>query len=338
MRTPEIVITGPDGRNLAERLADLFIGVRISDLAMGEADELQIRFRRQRPYLQPPAADTEFRAAIGWKGGPLSEFGTFRYQRTLYTGEPESGQEMVLVCRAVEMSDGWKGVDSEHFDEENGHRTYGDVLRTLARREGLPAAIDPAIDALELPGGYLLRWRQSAVGLASEIGEDLGAIVKLQAGKLTVRRRGTSQTPSGSSLPPIVIPFDPNRSFQVDIEPRYGVASVAGGWFDASAGRPKEALAQLGRGSARIGLPHLFGSEQLAAAVAGAAAARMEAETAKAIFEMEGDARAVADAPVRPQGFGPDIDNINWIALACYHEAGPEAGWSTIVEAEMGWF
>lgn len=336
-RQPYLEVIGPDGVNLAERFQSEFIGIRITDLAYGEADELLIRFRRQKPYLMPPPVDTEFTARLGWSKEGAVITGTYRYQRTLYQGEPESGQEMALVCRSADFTDALKRVDSEHFDEETGHKTYGDVLRTLAQRAGLDAAIDPELDSLRLPGGYLLRWKQSAIGLAADIGDELGAIVKPQAGKLTVRRSGSFQAPSGSSLPEVRIPFDPNHAFQVDIEPRYGFSEVATGWFDGSKGRTDEMLEHLEGGFARFALPHLGSSQEYAAAASRAAAQKLEAITAAGYFEMMGEPYAVAGASVRPKGFGPDIDAVNWEATAVYHDAGPDRGWITTVETQLAW-
>ncbi|MBK1625203.1 hypothetical protein [Afifella marina] len=336
-RDPHISVTGPDGVNLAERLCDVFVGIRVSDFAGGEVDELHIIFRRQKPYLMPPPPGTVFTARLGWEAERAQMMGEFAYERTLYSGEPESGQEMILVCRAADLTDAWKRVDSEHFDDETGHKTYGDVLRTLASKAGVDVAIDATLDALPLPSGYLLRWKQSAIGLATEIADDLGAIVKLQAGKLTVRRRGSFTSPSGGELPAIAIPFDPNYAFQADIEPRYGFSEVAAGWFDDRAGRAADLVHALSGGFARLALPHLAGSEAFAKASAEAAAQKLEAESATAYFEMAGNAAAVAGAPVKPEGFGPDIDGVNWEAIAVYHDAGPDRGWITTVEAALAW-
>ena len=320
-RIPYIEVAGPDGVNLATRFRDEFVGVRITDLEGGEADELTILFRRRKPYLMPPAPDTEFTAKLGWDPQGALITGTYRYQRTLYSGDPASGQVMGLVCRSADYTDALKRVDSEHFDEETGHKTYGDVLETLAERSGLGVAIDKEIGKIPLAGGYLLRWKQSAIGVAADIADDLGAIIKPQAGKLTVRKKGSFRAASGSMLPDVTIPFDPNYAFQVDLEPRYDYAEVAAGWFDDGKGRPFEALQSLGRGFARLALPHLSGTEAFAKALSAASAQRLQAETATGFFEMAGNAYAVAGAPARPEGFGPDIDSVNWEISAVYHDA-----------------
>lgn len=334
-RPPYLRISGPGEANLVDRLSRDFVGVRITDLEGGESDELTIRIRRRKPYRLPPAPETPFTVHVGWDATSAAMTGTYLFQRIGYTGDPEAGEEMQLVCRAADFTDALKRVDSEHFDEENGHHTYGDVFRTIAARAGLGAAIDPEIAKIPLAGGYLLRWKQSAIGLATDLSDELGAIVKPQAGKLTVRRQGSFQSPSGESLPPIRVVHDPDYGWQADIEPRYGFKEVSGSWFNSGSGRPVDALKSLGRGAGRLALPHLVGSEALATAMSAAAAQRLEAETATAVFEMPGNAAAVAGAPVKPEGYGPDVDGLSWEAEAVYHEVGPDRGWITTVEARL---
>jgi phage protein D len=337
LRTPYIEVTGPDGRNLAERFADEFVGIRVTDVAIGEADEVAIMFRRRKPYLLPPEPKTQFTVKLGWTRDQALMMGSFLYERTEYSGNPEQGQEMVLICRAAEMTDAWKRSDSENFDEETGHKTYGDIFRTFAERAGVGVSLDEKIAALPLAGGYMLRWKQSAIGFISDIADDLGAVVKLQAGFLTVRPLHSMKSPSGDQLPFVLISFDPNYAFQVDLEPRYDFGEVAAGWFDPETGRSVEALKRLRLADARLQLPHTAGSQSLAEALAEASSRRVGANRANAYFEMAGNEYAVAGAPVQPEGFGPDIDDIKWVAYAVYHEAGPDRGWITTVEAELTW-
>ena len=44
---------------------------------------------------------------------------------------------------------------------------------------------------------------------------------------------------------------------------------------------------------------------------------------------------AKAGAPARPEGFGPDIDSVNWEISAVYHDASPDRGWTTSIETEL---
>ncbi|WP_279480226.1 hypothetical protein [Aureimonas sp. SK2] len=332
-RKPYLRITGPGDTNIGERLGRDLVGVQITDLMEGEIDRAIIRLRRTQPYRAAPPAGTVFQIHVGWDEAGAVMTGTYKFMQVLYAGSPETGQETQLVCEAADFNDSLKRVDSEHFDEETGHKTYGDVLRTMAGRVGLDASIDPEIAKIPLAGGYLLRWKQSAIGFVTDIAEELGAIIKPQAGALTARRRGSFQTPGGSRLQDIVIPFDPNTFFQVDLTPRYGFAEVTTPWFDPAAGRPFDTLKALGRGAARFALPHIVGSEQLAKAMSSAAAQRLDAETASGLFQSAGQPYAVAGSPVRPQGFGPDIDNVTWEAVSVVHDIEPEgAGWLTTIE------
>lgn len=135
-----------------------------------------------------------------------------------------------------------------------------------------------------------------------------------------------------------MIPHDPNSFFQVDITPRYGFAEVTTPWFDPAFGRSLDTLKALGQGAARFALPHLAGSEALATALS-AAAQHLEAETASGLFQSAGQPYAVAGSQVRPQGFGPDIDNLDWEAVAVVHDIDPEAGgWLTTIETRNAGF
>lgn len=331
-RKPYLRISGAADEDLGARFGNDFIGVIITDLEGGESDELVIRLRRTKPWRTLPPVDTLFKAHIGWEERGAILAGTYKFQRVQIAGNPEEGEEMQLVCRAADFNDALKRVDSEHFDEENGHKTYGDVLRTLAGRAGLSPAIDPAIAAIPLAGGYLLRWKQSAIGLATDIAEDLGAIVKPQAGALTVRRPNSFQSPSGRDLTPIEIRYDPAYAYQVEVEPRWGFGEVTAPWFDGSSGRAVDVLRALGKGAARFGIPHLAGSEALANIISNATAQRLEAESAIGSFEGVGQPEAVAGAQVFPKGFGPGIDDIQWRATSVVHDIMPERGWTTSIE------
>ncbi|WP_182085196.1 hypothetical protein [Aureimonas sp. ME7] len=332
-RKPYLRISGQDGTDIGQRLGRDLVGVQITDLMEGEIDRAMIRLRRTKPYRAAPPVGTVFQIHVGWDEQGAVMTGTYKFMQVLHSGSPQEGEETVLVCEAADFNDSLKRVDSEHFDEETGHKTYGDVIRTMAERVGLDASIDPEIAKIPLAGGYLLRWKQSSIGFVTDIAEELGAIIKPQAGSLTVRRRGSFQTPTGQQLQTITIPRDPNYFFQVDITPRYGFAEVTTPWFDPAAGRPFDTLKALGRGAARFAMPHIVGSEQLATAMSAAAAQRLDAETASGLFQSAGQPYAVAGSPVEPQGFGPDIDNVDWEAVSVVHDIEPEgAGWVTTIE------
>lgn len=333
LRRPVLRVVGPGATNLVDRWGSALLGVTITDQAGYESDECTIRMRRRPPYMAPPPKGTPYTVSIGWSDGGLSKTGLYTFQRAQISGSPEEGQEMHLVCRAGDYIDKLKAVGSAHYDAGNGFGTAGKIFRRLAEDAGLEPVIAAEIDAIEIP--YRLRWQQSPADFATSLGDDLGAMVKPQAGKLLVTPRGGGQSGSGQSLPPVHVYFDPSYGFEVDLEPRASFEEVAAPWFDGAAGRIEEESRQTDQQQSRYALPHPYPTKDEAARAAGAAAQELGRWTGTGRFEMAGNAAAVAEAPVIAHGFGPGIDDVDWTASTVTHEIDPEnAGWVTTVEVE----
>jgi len=337
-RRPFLRVSGPlvgagdFGGELVERLGTALIGVRLTDQAGYGVDECTIRVRRRTPFRAVPPRGTRYVVQAGWSAEGMAIGGVYTFQRLRILGDPETGQELQLVCRAGDFVDKLKAVDSEHFDAANGHKTYGDVFRTLAKRAGVPARVAQSLAGLPLPNGYDLRWQQSAIDYATQLGDQIGGLVKPQGGALVVLERGAGKSASGQALPTIVIPYEEDRRFEVDLEPRHEYAQVGSGWFDGTAGRLQEERHQTRRQFSRLALPHPFGSQPAAKRGAEAAAKESGSYSGTGYFEMRGDPAAVAEAKVQPRGFGPGVDDVPWIADLVVQDIEPDSGWFTSVE------
>lgn len=340
LHRPYLRVIGPSGGNLVERFGADLIGVRITDRQDGETDECTIKIRQLPPFPAPPAQGTQYVVYLGWSESGAAMTGVYSLQRVTYAGQPRGGSEMHLVCQAADFIEHMKKADSGHFGDDNGHATYGDVLRTLAKRGGTTAVIAPGLDQLPLPKvegkPYLLRWNQSAIDFANSIARDIGGVVAAKGDKLTVMEEGKGQSASGQALPAIVVPFRANYAFEIEIEARHEVQEVAAGWFDGAEGRLKEEIKKTSRKFSRLALPHPFASKEAAERGAAAAAQEAESRTGSGFFEMRGNPAAVADAPVRPQGFGAAIDSVPWVAKVVTHEVVAHVDWTTTVEVETG--
>lgn len=334
LRRPYLSVTG-GGIDYVVRLGERLAGVTLTDLGGYESDEATIRIRGR---FAPPARGTEFRVTAGWESSAMSLAGLYSFQRLSRSGDPESGEETHLICRAADFIDKMKMIDSEHFDDENGHTTYGDVIRTLARRVGVPAAIEGGIGSIPLPKvhgkPYLLRYQQSAIDLLTDIGDEIGAVIKPQAGRLVVRPRGSGQSVSGGALGTITLIFDRNYEYSVDIEPRNEFQKVIGGWFDPAKGRRVEEETSTRFQASRIAMPHPRASKEAAERVARALAQETGRYTGTGSFQSAGLPGAKAEMPVRCVGYGPGIDDIDWISSQVTHEIVPNVGWTTTVEVE----
>ena len=168
--------------------------------------------------------------------GGFERTGHYEVQRIGLSSDPESGAEMHVVCRACDFLDTMKQVDDRHFDRETGQDTVGKIVRQIAADAGVEAVIDPELDAI--PIDYRLMWKQSRIDFLTDLADDVGGIIKPQAGMLVVRKRGAGRSASGAELPTVEIPHDPLYGFDLDLEPRPDMAEVDAPWGRRQEARP----------------------------------------------------------------------------------------------------
>lgn len=333
IRRPALQVIGPSGEDLVGRWGAALLGVTVTDKAGHESDECVIRTAWKDPWRSIPPKGARYVVSAGWEGEGLTMLGEYTVQRWTRKGSPDEGESLEVTCRAADFIDKMKTSGSRHYDAESGHGTAGKIFEQIARDAGVSAVIDPEIAGVAIP--YRLRWNQSAIDFASELADDLGAVVKPQAGKLVVTKRGGGSSGSGLELPPILIVYDENHGYDVSDEPREDYGQVSAPWFDNEAGRALSELFQSASPSSIAGLVHPAPSKDEAQKQASAASDALARASATGSFEAQGDATAVAGAPVVCQGFGPGIDEIDWRAATVTHEIEPGQGWLMTVETEV---
>lgn len=329
VRQPFLSISGAGGTNLVPQWGGAFLGVTITDQAGYESDEAVIRFRAP-PFISPPK-NAPFTIRAGWSKNALAMTGLYRFSRLSMGGDPEDGEVVEVICRAADFIDKMKQAGSKHYDSENGFGTAGKIFKALAAEAGVPAIISPEIEQLEIP--YRLRWKQSPLDFATDLADEVGAVMKPQAGRLLVMARGAGLSGSGKSLPPIHIAHDPSYGWNVELEERNAHSEIEGAWFDAKKGKFAPEKAALGAAGGLASVLHPFASKVEAKRGAASVGQQLQRYTGTGSFEGPGLPHAVAGAPVFPTGFGP-ADAIAWEASAVTHEIHPDDGWLTIVEVE----
>ncbi len=329
-RRPFVSIIGPSGGNLVIRLGDALISVKIVDQAGAKSDTLEFTVRIHHPFPAGPPEGTRYVVNIGWSQEGARLAGIYTVQTTSIGGDAEDGYEMKVTCRAADFIDTMKKVDSDFFDDE----TVGSIFSRIAGDAGMVAVVDPELAAIKIP--YRLRHNQSAVDFLDDLAGENGGTLKLAGGKLLCMKRGGRRSAGGTPFPPIVIPFDQDYGFEVSIESRGAFKDLGGDWFDPDEGILKLADDE-GIGEASRFLPvHPFASEDEAKRGAAAAGREQARKRITGSFDMAGNPLATAEAPVQPQGYGPEIDGLDIVCSSATHTVtfDENGGWVTTVEVE----
>jgi phage protein D len=327
-RRPIVRVWGPSGRDLAGIWGQSLVSVKVTDNRGYESDTAEIVLRAEPPGWSFPPKGTLYRVELAWADGGPAFVGQYTVQRVGGGGDPGSGTTLRVTCRAADMVDKLKEVGSTHYDQ----KTAGDIFKDIASKAGLSAVVAPEIAGIQLP--YRLRWQQSAIDFATALGDDVGAMVKAQMGRLVVTKRGEGKSAGGSALPPVEVRYDPNYRFEAEIEPRPQYSEMGGDWYDPAQSERKREKVQPGYSAGRHALMHPYPSQGEAKLGAEAAGREHGRNSGSGSFEMPGNPLAVAEAPVICSGFGADIDGTEWVCSSAEHVVEPEKGWITTVQVE----
>jgi phage protein D len=328
MRRPLIQVISSAGRDMVPLWGAALASVSITDQAGYESDQAVLTFRDTPPRWQAPPKGTRYEVRLGWSTDSMAVTGIYTVQRVGFSGSPDEGTAMRVTCRAADFLDKMKEVDTEHFDG----KTVGEIVKDLAGRMGVAAVVAPALAGIAIP--YRMRFQQSIGDFLTHLADQVGGIIKPQAGKLLVLQRGSGQSAGGKTLPAITVTHDPLYEFEAETEPRSQFKDVEGGWIDPKTGLRTAARRSGGYAASRTAVVHPFPSKDEAELGADAAAQEQGRKSATARFSMPGEPRAVAEARVIAKGFGADIDSVAWVASSVSHEARPDQGWRTEIECE----
>ncbi|SCM75457.1 putative phage late control D protein [uncultured Pleomorphomonas sp.] len=328
LRRPIIQVEGPSGRDLVPLWGPALTSVHITDARGYESDQLVLTFADAPPSWSAPPRGTHYKVYLGWEGETPQLYGVYTSQRNRYRGSPDEGCGFEVVCRAADMVDKLKTAGTGHYDG----KTVGEIVGDIAREMGVEAAV--AADIADRIVPYRLRWYQGAGDFLTRLGDDIGAVIKPQAGKLVALKRGSGQSAGGKDLPAITFTYDPLYEFEADVEPRGQYAKVRGGWIDPKTGSRKTKVTE-GSGAGTAELVHPFASEDDLDTALAAAKDQQEQQAETATFSGPGDARAIAEAPVKATGFGADIDGKDWIAETVDMDIVPDGGWTMTVQCTV---
>lgn len=328
-RRPILIINNSGGKNILLGLSGLWKTCKVIEQAGGESNSAEIACVGPPSKFGLPGRGDKFTILGGWKDeGPVMQ-GVFSVQKIVCGGDPEEGDTITIHLRTADYVDKLKAHASKHYDD----KTYGDIIKDIAKQVGLEAEVDEAIGKIKVP--YRLRWNQSHIDFATELSEEVGAICKPAGGKLIAVKRGGGKSASGKSLTPIEIRRRNGFGYEIEIEPRPEVGNVAASWHDEKVGKRKVAKHKTGRSGPLYAMPHPFRSEDEANKAAELEAYEMGNNTGSGHFDSPGLPHAHAEAPVNVSGFGKPIDG-RWKAESVEKIWDANDGFVTTVQVKAG--
>lgn len=330
MRKPRVKIISTNGRDLFPLWRGLgLISLSFTDNDGTNADEITFTFAVSPPFPGGPDEGQKYSFQYGWEGGPLRDAGSFTYQSSSLSGDPESGYVMTVTARSSDFIDAEKTAETEHFDGMSA----GEIFTALARKSGKTAVIDSKLAQIKIP--YLLRYNQSSSGFAQDLAEDIGGTLKFANGRMIVSERNSGRTAGGSAMPTIVIGFRDTHSFDLTMESKGRYKDIEAPYFDEEEGQQKFKTKQsIGRAATLLGIHPARSADEadIRATSEGRETAR---STVSGSVDLDGDVHAMAGAPAKLSGFGA-YDSADLVAASIVHNFTFDDSGGWIMSVEVG--
>ena len=315
-----------DGKDLTAQVDSRLISLTLTDNRGMDADELQLVLSDHDGKLHIPTKKAVITLAMGWKDRALVDKGSFTVDEATHSGAPDT-----LSIKAHSAALG-KGLSDKR--ETSYHATtVGEMVNTVARRQGLTPAVSPAL-ARE-PLRHVDQQNESDANLLTRLAVELDAVATVKQGRLLFCRAGEATTVSGRPMTQMTLTRTDGDQHSYTSAERDSYAGVTASYHDHRSGQRCETSA--GDSSDNVKrLRHTFTDKASADRGARAAMSRQQRGAAKMSLTLAlGRPELLPETPVTLQGWKPQIDGTDWLITKVVHQVSADSGYITQLEMEV---
>ncbi|MDE1170939.1 MAG: contractile injection system protein, VgrG/Pvc8 family [Verrucomicrobium sp.] len=229
--TPDFKVTGQEG-DLTDNFRDRLISLTVTDNAAEVSDALDISLSNADRRLIIPDKGAILTVSLGYTG-QLRVMGSYMIDAVILSGPPD----MVRVqgkAAPFTGAAGQKPIQSRKTRSWSG-MTIGEIFKTIAKDNGLQAAIDDEMAQVPIP--HIDQLAESDMNLLTRLSREYGAVFKPMMGRLVFSKRGTSKSVNGKSLKGITLDREDVISYQATIGRRTRKATVSTRYHDNNLGQ-----------------------------------------------------------------------------------------------------
>lgn len=328
--TPQISVK-VNGKDVSDGFYGRLVEATIRDEEGQNTDKLTIKLDDDQNAIEIPAEGAMLAVSLGYRETGLVSMGLFEFQSYGIEGD-EEGEFVVLQAESASLQ---KGGEKAGGRESFEGKTFGEIARDLAKREGLQAVIDAKLEKIKVP--YIARIGQSPLDFLTRLADRHNGVLKRAGGKLAISERGSGKSAGGSQVPPILISRsrDVVKDWNITSDPRPRYGEVQAAWIDQKTGKREVEKAETGFDGPKHPLRHPFPTKEEAKSAAEAEAARLSTATGQGHFTLYGRPEASAGADVIASGFRAEARG-PWRCPAVDHtfRSGRSGGYLTKVEVK----
>ncbi|MBY5969904.1 phage late control D family protein [Halomonas denitrificans] len=289
-----------------------------------EADQLDITLNDHDGRLALPPRGAELHLAMGWKGEPLIDRGTYIVDEVEHSGAPDL---MTIRARSADMRQGLPGKRTQSWD----NLVLRDIITTIAKRHDLEPRVSDGIGRIRV--GHIDQTDESDLHFLTRLAERYDAIATVKAGNLLFIHAGQATTTSGIEIPPIDLYRQVGDRHRYVVTDRDAFTGVQAYWNDTAHAERKEVIA--GDTDNLKRLRPTYASEDDALAAAQSEMQRLERGGAEFTLDLaEGRPDLYPETPVRLIGWKREIEETAWLITEVRHDISDNA-YTVALELEI---
>lgn len=313
-----------NGSNITPKISGRLITLTLTDERSDKADQLDITLDDSDGLLAIPPRNASIELWLGYKDALVNK-GTYTLDEISHSGPPD-----VVTLRA--RSADFKGPLKTKREQSWHDITLGDLLTSVAKRNDLTAAINPALAGVRVE--HLDQTNESDINLINRLGQHYGAIATVKAGRLLFAPTGEGKTASGRLIAAATIRRDQGDAHSYTLTDRDSdYSGVQANWNEKKYAQLEHEIA--GAAGNLKTLRHTYPNQQEAQTAAANQWRIMQYQTASLSLTLaNGNAALYPETPVTVQGFKAEIDNTRWTIARLVHSVG-DGGFTTGIELEV---
>lgn len=326
-----------DGKDITPTINARLISLSLEESRSDEADQLELVLSDHDGTLDIPRKGVKIALSLGWVGGDLVDKGSFTIDEAEHSGAPDL---LTLRARSADLAQSLRG----RRDQSWHGLTLGQIVKTLAERNGLRARIDAGLASLAI--AHIDQTNESDVNFLTRLAKRYDAVATVKLGRLIFLPINGSKTSQGKTLPVIAITRASGDSHRYAESDRDAYIGVKAFWHSAKQANRKSVVVPskskpkaLSTGTVEHNYKNLketYATEADARSAAEAEWKRIQRGMATFSLTLAvGVPQLTPQSPVTVQGFKKQIDGTKWLATRVSHKLD-DSGLTTEVECETG--
>lgn len=297
------------GQQVSSQLRARLESLTLNDRRGMQADELSLTLTDDDSMLDIPPRGVEVTVAIGWKGAPLVERGTFIVDEVEHTGAPDT---LSIRASAANMRQGLPGKRTQSYDAT----TVGDIVATVAARHDLAPAVGKTLKGIAVE--HIDQTDESDLHFLTRLGEKYDAMATVKQGRLILMPQSRGTTAGGRQIAPSQIQRQSGDSHAYTDADRDDYTGATAQYYDKDDAERLTVTA--GSAESAQQLRHTYATKKDAEAAASAEWQKIQRSNAElSITLAHGNPELTPETPISVQGFKPRIDATPWVAKEVTH-------------------